>query len=100
MGFRIGSGYFGSSDIETTKAKNEEVLQKYLPTSVRGGVTRYAPSYKLSFKPLLDCHIKINGGDAIFIEGDTVFSIDMHDLPIYSLIVEEKSMDFIIYGAY
>lgn len=100
MGFRVGSGYFGSDDIETTAKENEEVLQKYLPTVTRGDITRYKPAYKLTFKPIYDCHIKINGGDSMFLEAETAFSIDMHDLPINSIVVVEDKMDFLLYGAY
>lgn len=96
----IGRGYFGSDDIETTSGENKEVLRKYLPTATFAGKTVFGNAYKMSFKPYADCHIKINGGNAMFMEGETVFNIDYYDMPVESLVIVESGINFIVYGAH
>lgn len=100
MSYQIGKGYFGSPDIETTTAANQEILQKYLPTVSYGGRTVYAGAYKLSFKPQADCHIKINGGANIFMEANTTFNTDYYDLPITSIQIVENAIPYILAGAW
>lgn len=100
MSFIIGKGYFGSPDVETTLAANEEVLQKYLPPVSYGGVASFKGAYKLSFKPLADCHFSINGKNAIFWEADIVFNTDYYDLPINSIKIVEAGINYTITGAF
>ncbi len=100
MTYVIGKGYFGTANITTTNALNQEVLRPFLPTVTYGGATAYKGAYKLSFKPFLDCHIQINGGAEIFLEADTLFNTDYYDLPINSLVVKELGTQYLLWGAW
>lgn len=90
MGFRIGQGYFGSPD-KMISVENQEIIQPHKPLTW----TTNFNAYKFSFKPSMDCHVKINGGDAIFFEANHWFSTDYMDKEINTFVIVEPNIEFI-----
>ena len=89
MGLRIGQGYCGS-DNKVTSVANQEIIQPHKPATW----TTNFNAYKFSFKTFVDCHVKINGGDPIFLEANQIFSTDYTDKEINTFVVVEPNVVF------
>ena len=88
-GYRLGSGYLGSSDILKSNA-NEEVI----PMRPEGHTVPYS-FYKFTFSnPNQPCRVRINGGAPIYIDTGNGVSIDYVDAPIWSFIILEPDIDY------
>lgn len=86
-GYRIGSGYKGSSSVQVSVA-NADII----PLMANGKPYNF---YKFSFNNIgSDCHISINGGDWILLRANQGFNCDIHDLPIYSFKIQESDINF------
>jgi hypothetical protein len=94
--FKKGQGYFGADDKLTTVGANNEIIQPNKPA----GWTADFVATKLSFKPYIDCHIKINGGDPIFWEANTVLNIDYADKEISTLTIVEAGIVYWYFFGY
>lgn len=85
--FRIGSGYLGSPDIETSVADQEIIpIGKTL--------------YKFSMKILQDAHISINNGTPIYMAANSTFETGVEDQWVYSLKFTENGIKYHWVGAY
>jgi hypothetical protein len=47
-----------------------------------------------------DCHVKINGGDQIFLRAGQGWQMDQNDKPISSFIIVDSTITFNWFGAY
>jgi len=93
---RVGSGYFGSSDLIISTA-NQEILQQYKPANYKTSFS----AYKFSFMNLQDCHVVINGSPSqIYLKANTGFEIDSGDKEIYTFVIVEASVSCYCIGAY
>ncbi len=86
MGYRYGSNYIGSSD-PTTSTSNQEVI----PTKPENWSRGYN-LYRFSFQNDQDCHVKINGGDQIYLRANQGFNSSEVDAPINSFVVVESGI--------
>lgn len=86
MNTSIGTGFVGSSAIQTSTANQELVAGK--------------PFYRMSFLNKADCTIKINGGDPIFLEEEQGFDSSERDVSIESFIVVTEGIQFNYIAAY
>lgn len=92
---RVGTGYVGSPNLQTSTS-NQEIV----PSSPSGWTIPYK-LYKFSFSNTnQDCHVKINGGDQIFITSGQGFEMDENDAPITSFIIVESGITFNFLGAF
>jgi hypothetical protein len=91
---RNGVGYIGSSDLQTSTT-NQEIV-----SSSPSGWTIPFKLYKMSFLNNQDCHVKINGGDQIFLSAGQGFEMNENDAPIQSFIIVESGITFNFMGAY
>jgi hypothetical protein len=89
-----GNGYIGSSSLQTSTA-NQEVI----PSPPAGWTFGYF-CYKFSFMNDQDCHVKINGGDQIFLRAGQGWQMDQNDKPISSFIIVDSTITFNWFGAY
>ncbi len=96
MIFKKGQGYFGATDKLTTGVENTEIIQQHKPVDWTADFV----ATKLSFKPYIDCHIKINGGDSIFWEANAVFNVDYTDKEITTLEIEEVGIVYWYFFGY
>lgn len=97
MSVRIGSGYIGSPNLETTSSANFEIIPNP-PTSFH--YKKYN-LYKLSFlNHNLDCRVIINGGNPIFLAAGQGFEMNEIDTPIYSFKIVETGISYNWLGAY
>lgn len=96
MGNKVGIGYVGSSDIQTSSA-----MQNIVPSPDASWNTGYK-LYKFSFvNPTQDCHVYINGSSQqIFIPVGQGFEIDSTDAPISSFVIKESGISFSWIGAF
>lgn len=94
MIYKLGSGYIGSSSIQTSVA-NQEII----PNSPSTWSTKYS-LYKFSLDNYSDCTVTINGGNNIFIPANKGFNIDETDAPIYSFKIVESGILFNFIAAY
>jgi hypothetical protein len=92
---KIGQGYFGCAD-KVTSTENQEIIQAHKPETW----TTTFNATKLHFKTFADCHVKINGGDAIFLEANQVFQTDYTDKEINTFVVVEADKAFIYWFCY
>lgn len=91
---RKGSGYLGSSKIETSK-ENQEIL----PLPPEKWTVGYR-LYKMTFKAYDDMTIIINNQSSIFLSANQVFEMDETDALISSFIIVNKGAKFQWIGAY
>jgi hypothetical protein len=89
---RIGSGYKGSSALQTSVA-NQEIL----PAKPTGWTIPYS-FYKFSFKCKEDCTIIVNGEEIFWEAG--VFEISETDAPITSFKIKQTGIHFTWVGAF
>jgi hypothetical protein len=95
---RIGNDYIGSSDLLTTQIGNFEVIPS--PPSELNWTQGYK-LYKFSFSnPNQSCHVKINGGNPIFLSVSQGFEMDESDDPIESFIIVEQGITYNFIGCY
>jgi len=92
---RVGSGYFGSSDLIVSTA-NQEIIQQNKPTNLSS-----FSAYKLSFMNTQDCHVIINGSaNQIYLKANTGFEIDASDKEIYTFVIVEAAISYYYVGGY
>jgi hypothetical protein len=94
MTYRIGSGYLGSPNIETSVA-NAEII----PAKPSNWTVGYK-FYKFSFLNQSACHVSINGGNQIYLSENQGFTITEVDQPIESFKVIEGNIKYQWLGAY
>jgi hypothetical protein len=95
MSLRLGSGYIGSSSIQTSTSN-----QQIIPTPPSNWTLGYN-CYKFSFVPLSSCSVQINNGQPIYIDADSGgFYTDHIDAPIWSFVVIESNIQFYWMAAY
>ncbi len=94
MAKRIGSGYIGTSNVEISIAGKDIV-----PDTPEGWTTKYS-FYRFSFINKQPCHIKINGGDEIFLDSNQGFDSGIYDAPIESFVIVEDDIEYQFIGAY
>jgi hypothetical protein len=95
---RIGNGFIGSSDLQTTSSANTEIIPT--PPSNLNWTVGYNV-YKLSFMNYSsDCHVIINGGNPIFLKANQGFEMDEDDAPITSFKVVESGTQYSFIGAF
>lgn len=88
-GYRVGSGYIGSADLETSVA-NAEIL----PSPPVGWTIGYNIN-KFSFYNTETCHITINSAStSIYLRAGQGFSMDITDYPITSFKVVENNIHY------
>ncbi len=92
--FRIGSGFKGTSQIETSIA-NQELISTLKPD----GWTLFQ-MYSMTFKNYTPCTVKINGGDPIFLDKGDGFVTSHVDTPIYSFVIVEAGVQYTFVGGY
>lgn len=91
MGYRIGSGYIGSSELQTSIA-NQEII----PTRENG---RPYNCYKFAFMNDQACTILINKSiTPILLRSGQGFSISEIDSPIHSFKIVESGITFNFIG--
>lgn len=95
MGFRIGHGYMGSSNLQTSTANQELV-----PSAPEGWINSKLYFYKFSFDNGSDCHVKINGGSPIYLKAGQGFEMNEIDAQIYSFVIVESGIQFNWIGTY
>lgn len=78
----------GSADLQTSTA-NQEII----PTSPADWTIGYQFS-KFSFVNDQDCHVKINGGDSIFVRANQGIEHDNEKDPIKSFVIVESAITF------
>lgn len=86
-GFRVGSGYVGSPDLQTSVA-NAEII----PSD--------KTIYKFSFMNQGSCHVSVNGETAIYLSANQGFEMSMEDFWITSFKIAENGIIFNWIGAY
>lgn len=91
---KLGNGYLGCDDLKTSTA-NEEIIQRHRPSS-----HTFIKVYKFSFANDANCHIKINGGDAIFLKAGQGFNMDENDAKISTFEIVEAGIPYTYIGAY
>ncbi|MGN7324775.1 hypothetical protein ACTHPT_13995 [Bacillus altitudinis] len=91
----LGSGYKGSSKLESTNSENFEIV----PPDSQGSkkITQF---YKFQFRNDQDCSVSINHGEPIFIRAGDGFSMDHIDAPIFSFVIKEKGIQYNFAGAH
>ena len=94
--YRIGQGFLGSDNIKTTSAANTEIIQQHRKNP---GDTWFSV-YSLTFKTFVDCHIKINGGNPIFLEANMAFSTSHYDQLIRTFEIVESGVQYYYIGAF
>jgi hypothetical protein len=95
---RVGNGYLGSSDLLVTNSANTEIIPSP-PAELKW--TEGYKLYKFSFSnPNQSCHVKINGGNPIFLSATQGFEMDESDDPIESFIVVEIGISYNFIGCY
>jgi hypothetical protein len=94
VGFRLGSNYLGSSDIQLSSA-NQEII----PLPPAGWTGKYN-FYKFSFFNEQSVKVKVNGGNPIYLQANQGFNIDQVDAPIYSFVIVDAGITFNWIGAY
>jgi len=94
MGYRYGSHYLGSPN-PTTSNTNQEVI----PPHPKGWNKGYN-FYRFSFINDQDCHVKINGGDEIYLRANQGFNSTEIDAPIWSFVISEEGIVFNFVAAY
>lgn len=95
-GFRVGSGYIGSSDILVTSQTNTEII----PIEPKSIPYSKCHCYKFSFIAQQPCHFVINGTTRLFREANVGFETDSIDAEIYSFVIEESGVNYQFTGAY
>lgn len=91
MSYRVGSGYEGSQQLETTTEEYFEVIPYK---------ENRRPFYKFSFLNDQDCTIKINNVETIFLRENQGFNSDYYDKPIHSFVISEKGIQYNWIGAW
>jgi hypothetical protein len=94
MGMRLGTGYMGSSSLQTSTANQEIVPSK--PSNWTLGFS----FYKFSFDNDQACSVKINGGNPIYLRDGQGFECTEIDSPITSFIVVDSGISFNWIAAY
>jgi hypothetical protein len=94
MAFRIGNGYLGSNNLQTSIGNTE-----ILPTPPSDWTEPYN-FYKFSFKNDQDCHIIINSGNQIFLRANQGFEMNEIDETITSFKIVESGITFNWIGTY
>ncbi|MGX9721736.1 hypothetical protein [Bacillus pumilus] len=92
---RLGSGYKGSSKLESTNTENFEIV----PPDSQGS-KKLTQFYKFQFRNDQDCSVSINHGEPIFIRAGDGFSMDHIDTPIFSFVIKEKGIQYNFAGAH
>lgn len=87
MGIRLGSGYIGSSNLQTSVA-NEEIIP-----SPPQGQYRYN-CYTFSFMNDQACSVVINNSSSIYLRANQGFNMDENDAPIISFKIVENGITF------
>ncbi|MEH7790396.1 hypothetical protein V7358_13485 [Bacillus pumilus] len=91
----LGSGYKGSSKLESTNTENFEIV----PPDTQGS-KKLTQFYKFQFRNDQDCSVSINHGEPIFIRAGDGFSMDHIDAPIFSFVIKEKGIQYNFAGAH
>lgn len=91
---RIGNGYIGTDDVKTSNA-NEDII----PSTPQGWSIGYH-FYKFSFINKQPCHVKINGGEQIFLDSNQGIDTDVYDALINSFVIVESGIEYQFIGAY
>ncbi|MDM5298058.1 hypothetical protein QUF51_07795 [Bacillus pumilus] len=91
----LGSGYKGSSKLESTNIENFEIVPPVTKNSNK--LTQF---YKFQFRNDQDCSVSINHGEPIFIRAGDGFSMDHIDAPIFSFVIKEKGIQYNFAGAH
>lgn len=88
MGFRYGSGYFGTDSVKTSTV-NDDIISN-------------SPSelYKFSFYNQQDCTVTINSKHTLFLQAHQGFEVSEVDAPITSFVVSESGIQYNFVGAY
>jgi len=95
MGFRVGSMYFGSPDIQVSTA-NQEIIQANKPTD---WTFQKIYAYRFSFTNNTACHIKLNGSaNQIYLASGQGFEMDMYDSQLFSFVIVEAGVSFSYIG--
>jgi hypothetical protein len=95
---RIGNGYIGSSDLQTTSTTNTECIPS--PPSNLNWTQGYN-IYKFSFMNYdTNCHIIINNGNPIFLKANLGFEMDEDDKPITSFKIVESGITYSFIGCF
>jgi hypothetical protein len=96
MGKRTG-GYAGASDILTSTANLELV-----PETIYVGSTHRKKNYfcEFYFYNNNDCHVKINGGDPIFLKANQNFEIDETNPMIHSFVIINANIGYSWVGVF
>ncbi|WP_226035592.1 hypothetical protein [Aquibacillus saliphilus] len=92
MSQQIGYGFLGSPDIEVSTS-NKEIIP------IKRENVRHV-FYKFSFKSFQDVHVKINGGDPIFLEANEWFTTESEDRYVDSLVIVEADINYRWLGGY
>ena len=91
---RIGSGYLGSPNLETSVA-NAEIIPD--------APTNWTSSYKLYKFSLWNseaCTIKLNDGSAIYLRAGQGFNMDQNDKELNSVVICENNIHYSWVGAF
>jgi len=97
MSYRIGSGYFGSSSVQTS-TELVEIIQQHKPSS---WITSKLQVYKFSFMNNEDCHIEINESSSqIFLPAGTGFEMSEVDKELWSFVIVEAGVTYTYIGGY
>lgn len=91
----IGSGYIGSSSLQTSTA-NQEII----PAPTNSNWTHGYNLYKFEYANDQSCTVKINNDEEIFLRAGQGFKMDHMDSPIWSFVVKEAGVTFNFVGAY
>ncbi|MGB6408130.1 MAG: hypothetical protein WBF39_11685 [Planococcus donghaensis] len=90
-----GSGYLGSTALQTSTANQEIVPSKKV------GWTSGYKLYKFSFdNENQDCTVRINGETTLFLKAGQGFEIEQGDAPIHSFIIVTAGVTFSWIGAF
>lgn len=93
--FRVGNGYIGSSQLETTTSTDFEILPEKPDNWTHG----YS-FYKFSFMNNQSCTVKINNSSEIFLRANQGFVCDYYDKPISSFVILEDGIEYNWIGAW
>jgi hypothetical protein len=96
MGYRIGSGYFGSDSLKTSTA-NVELIQANKPVNWANVEFK---TYKFSFLNKSACTIKLNGGSPIYLDAFQGFNMTEIDAPLTTFHIVEKDIPYTYLGAF
>ena len=93
---RIGSGYLGSSSLETSVA-NAEIIPTP-PSSLKWTIGYKL--YKFSFINTQACTVKINNDNIIYLQANQGLNIDQNDKEITNFCICEDNVNYTWVGAF